>query len=60
MGEEYPYKYGLQDMILTVFADLSLLPDTEDINNISLRLVAPTQSSLLHNILLKNQCSLRS
>lgn len=60
MGKECPYQYGLQDVILTVFADLSLVPDTEDINNISLRLVAPTQSSTLHNILLKNQCSLKS
>lgn len=60
MGKECPYQYGLQDMILTVFADLSLVPDTEAINNISLRLVAPSQSSALHNILLKNQCSLKS
>lgn len=54
-----PLQYGLQDMILPVFADLSLSPDTEDINNISLTLVALSNSSTLHNILLKNRCSLK-
>lgn len=33
-----PLQYRLQDMILTLFADLSFVPDMEDINNISLRL----------------------
>lgn len=54
MGKEYPYQDGLQDMILTAFADLSLVPDMQNINSISLRLVAPTQSPTLHNVLLKN------
>lgn len=55
MGKECPYQYGLQDMILPVFADLSLVPDTEDINNELHPL------SLQHFIIFcwKNQCSLK-
>lgn len=53
MGKEYSYQDGLQDTVLPAFADLSLVPDTQNINSISLRLVAPTQSSTLHNVLLQ-------
>lgn len=50
---ECPYPDG---MILAVFAHLSLIPDAEDINNTRLRLAAPSQPSVLQDVLLKAQC----